>query len=112
MIDAVERGALSHSSPTAAPRIDRMLNALVRTLSDGRPDNWDRFRKARPPLLSYKAIYFASPRLRALSLGERRLALAKAHLSRRALNALEKAQIETIGSLITQAERGIINLAG
>jgi hypothetical protein len=71
-----------------------------------------RFRKTRPPLLSYKAIYFASPRLRELSSRERKLALAKAHLSRRAINVLEKAQIETIGNLITQAERGIINLAG
>ena len=112
MIDALERGALSHRSPTAAQRIDRTLNALLRTLGDGRPDNWDRFRKARPPLRSYKAIYFASPRLRALNARERKLALAKAHLSRRAINALEKAHIETIGHLITRAERGIINLAG
>ena len=112
MIDAVERGALRHSSPTAARRIDRTLNALLRTLGDGRPDNWDRFRKARPPLRSYKAIYFASPRLRALNARERKLGLAKAHLSRRAINALEKARIETIGQLITRAERGIINLAG
>ena len=65
IIDAVERGALSHSSPMAAQRIDRTLNALLKMLDDGRPDNWDRFRKARPPLRSYKAIYFACPRLRA-----------------------------------------------
>jgi hypothetical protein len=38
--------------------------------------------------------------------------LAKAHLSRRAINALEKARIETIGHLIARAERGIIDLAG
>jgi hypothetical protein len=112
MIDAVERGALCHRSPTAAHRIDRTLNALLRTLGDGRPDNWDRFRRSRPPLRSYKAIYFASPRLRALNARERKLALAKAHLSRRAINALEKAHITTIGHLITRAERGIINLAG
>jgi Bacterial RNA polymerase, alpha chain C terminal domain len=112
MIDAVECGALRHSSPTGARRIDRTLNALLRTLGDGRPDNWDRFRKARPPLRSYKAIYFASPRLRALNARERKLALAKAHLSRRAINALEKARITTIGQLIKRAERGIINLAG
>jgi hypothetical protein len=112
MISAVERGALSYSSPTAARRIDRTLNALLRTLGDGQPDNWDRFRKARPPLRSYKAIYFASPRLRGLNAEERKLGLAKAHLSRRAINALERAHIETIGQLITRAERGIINLAG
>ena len=112
MIDAVERGALQHSSSTAARRVDRTLNLLLKTLGDGRPDNWDRFRKARPPLRSYKAIYFASPRLRALSARERELGLAKAHLSRRAINALEKARIETIGKLIKRAERGIINLAG
>jgi hypothetical protein len=88
------------------------LDALLRALGDGQPDNWDRFRKTRPALRSYKAIYFASPRLRALSARERKLALAKAHLSRRAINALEKAHIETIGRLITRAERGIINLAG
>jgi hypothetical protein len=112
MIDALERGAFSHRSPTAAQRIDRTLNALLRTLDDGRPDNWDRFRRSRPPLRSYKAIYFASPRLRALNARERKLALAKAHLSRRAINALEKAHIETIGHLITRAERGIVDLAG
>jgi hypothetical protein len=112
MISAVERGALSHSSPTAARRIDRTLNALLKTLVDGRPDNWDRFRKARPPLRSYKAIYFASPRLRAVNARERKLGLAEAHLSRRAINALEKAHITTIGKLIKRAERGIINLAG
>jgi len=112
MINAVERGVLYHISATAARRIDRTLNALFRMLGDGGPDNWDRFRKTRPRLSSYKAIYFASPRLRALNARERGLALAKAHLSRRAINALEKGHIETIGHLITQAERGIINLAG
>jgi hypothetical protein len=112
MIGAVERGALRQSSPTAARRIERALNALLRTLGDGRPDNWDRFRKARQPLRSYKAIYFASPRLRALNARERKLGLARAHLSRRAINALENARITSIGHLITRAERGIINLAG
>src|SRR4029453_114244 len=53
-----------------------------------------------------------SPRLRALNARERKLGLAEAHLSRRAINALEKARITTIGQLIKRAERGIINLAG
>jgi hypothetical protein len=87
MINSIERGELYRSSPTAARRIDRTLNALLRTLGDGRPDNWDRFRKVRPPLLSYKAIYFASPCPRALGARERKLALAKAHLSRRAIRS-------------------------
>ena len=112
MIDAVERGALRHSSATAARRIDRTLKALLRTLGDRRPDNWDRFRKTRPPLRSYKAIYFASPRLGALSAGKKRSGLAKLHLSRRAINALNQAGITAIGELIRQAEKGIINLEG
>ena len=112
MMDAVERGALRHSSATAARRIERTLDALVRTLGDGQPDNWDRFRNTRPPLRLYKAIYFASPRLRALSAGKKRLALAKLHLSRRAINALNQAGITAIGELIRQAEKGIINLKG
>jgi Bacterial RNA polymerase, alpha chain C terminal domain len=112
MMEAVERGVLRHSSATAARRIERTLDALVRTLGDGRPGNWDRFRNTRPPLRSYKAIYFASPRLRALSGDEKRLALAKLHLSRRALNALNQGGITVIGELIRQAEKGIINLEG
>jgi DNA-directed RNA polymerase delta subunit len=70
------------------------------------------YRKARPPLRSYKAIYFASPKLSRLVVEEQKSGLAKTHLSRRAINALQKARITTIGQLIMRAEAGIIGLTG
>jgi len=113
LFDAVQRGALSRSSPTAVARIKRTLNALTNALDRAKGnDGWDLYRKARPPLRSYKAIYFASPKLGRLAAGEQRSRLAKMHLSRRAINALEKARITTLGQLIRRAQAGIVGLNG
>jgi DNA-directed RNA polymerase alpha subunit len=38
--------------------------------------------------------------------------VAKLHLSRRAINALEKAGVTTLGRLIKRAEAGIIGVTG
>jgi DNA-directed RNA polymerase delta subunit len=113
LFDAVHRGALLRSSPTAVARIKRTLNALTKALNRGNgSEGWDLYRKARPPLRSYKAIYFASPRLSRLAAGEQRSRLARMHLSRRAINALKKARIITLGQLINRAQAGIVGLTG
>lgn len=112
LLDSVEKGGLSRSSPTAARRIKRTLDALTKALSDPRPNGWDRFRKVRPPFRSSKVIYFASPRLSALHPREEASALSKMHLSSRAINALRRAGINTIGDLIRQAQDGLIGSAG
>src|SRR5262249_43336397 len=113
LFDAVQRGALSRSSPTAVARIKRTLNLLTKALKRANgSEGWDLYRKARPPFRSYKAIYFASPRLSRLALIERKSTLAKLHLSRRAINALQKAHITTLKQLIKKAEAGIIGLTG
>ncbi len=111
LLRAVETGALSHSSAIARSRIERTLEALSHGVS-GDAGNWDRFRKARPPLRSYKAIYFASPRLRRLAPPDKGAALAKMHLSRRAINALSAGKITTIGELICRTESGLLDLPG
>jgi DNA-directed RNA polymerase delta subunit len=113
LFEAVYRGALSRSSRTAVAKIKRTLNALTKALNRGNGiEGWDFYRKARPPLRSYKAIYFASPRLSKLAAGEQRSRLAKMHLSRRAINALEKARITTLGQLVERAQAGIVGLIG
>lgn len=113
LFDAVQRGALARSSPNAVARIKQTLNTLIKTLNRGKgSDGWDLYRKARPRLRSYKAIYFASPRLSKLAAKEGRSGVAELHLSRRAINALQQARITTLSRLIKQAEIGIIDLAG
>src|SRR5262249_20155454 len=56
LFDAVQRGALSRSSPTAVARIKRTLNLLTKALKRANgSEGWDLYRKARPPFRSYKA---------------------------------------------------------
>ena len=113
VFDAIQRGTLSRSSPTAVARIKQTLNALTKTLGRAKgSDGWDLYRKARPPLRSYKAIYFASARLNRLAPKEQTSGVAKLHLSRRAINALEKARVTTLGRLVKSAEAGIVGLKG
>jgi DNA-directed RNA polymerase delta subunit len=113
LFEGVYRDALPRNSPTAVAKIKRTLNALTKTLNRGNDiEGWDFYRKALPPFRSYKAIYFASPRLSILAAGEQRSRLAKMHLSRRAINALEKAHITTVGQLIERAQAGIVGLTG
>jgi DNA-directed RNA polymerase delta subunit len=113
LFEAVHRGALLRSSRTAVARIKRTLNAITKALNRANgSEGWDLYRKTRPPLRSYKAIYFASARLSKLAAGEQRSRLAKMHLSRRAINALEKARITTLDQLIEKAQAGVVGPSG
>jgi DNA-directed RNA polymerase delta subunit len=113
LFEAVQRGAQLPGSPAAVAKIKRMLNGLTKTLNRANgSEGWDLYRKARPRLRSYKAIYFASPRLSKLAAVEQNSRLARMHLSRRAINALQRGRITTVGQLIERVQAGVVGLSG
>ncbi len=113
LLDAVRARALQHSSPTAAARIKRTIDVLLRALATHPgAEGWDHFRKSRPAFRSFQAIYFASSRLRLLSSTAKSAPLGQMQFTRRAINSLHRSRIKSIGVLVTRAEKGLINLRG
>jgi len=90
--------------------IESVLRILVEGTSEQGFSGWDTFRKLRPLLVDSQQIFFASPAFKGLTKDVRQGSLAKLHLNRRAINALEAVKVKTIGELVPAARRGIVDL--
>ena len=114
LIVACER---SEAFPVTARRAQREVASALEELSlvtsrRGVVD-WDRFRDSRPRWIrGGSPVYFFGPSLQKVCETDRRRSLESLHLNRRALRALGKVQVRTIGTLVERARKGIGPLRG
>ena len=97
-------------SETVGLHLRRIVGAVHVAIRQRGVEGWDLFRKSRPLFVQPATIYFFSPAFARLKQSARTGGLAKLHLSRRAITALNARGIAKIGNLIDEAKVGIVGL--